>query len=526
MEVIKLVYDKYVEIPRVFKLLAILLLFISLLFLPNRLFYRIFEMGLLIFLVGETKDVLRGSLIEYILLSTLEVGKNFSTQIVSYLISYRNFQYYRSYDAAFVFLDSDILLIFILAWLLYQFIFAKKQKAQFHAFSFDIWILIFYTIISISTLASVNFYNSVLGFVQITRGLIIYFVFRTLSLDYIVKKSGIIFSIILLSQSLLGIVQYIRKVPVGFIFEIGKYLNPQGINQQEGLYSFMRATGTFTEPNLYGLILNMLIPFALINYFFAKNLSTKTYYGLTFLSATAAVLVSFSRMSWFLYCFNLWMIYRLYKTQFKDTLRQTKAFVMSTKRYQIYVGGFVAFVLYFVISQVLPRSANITTSVFEKWGSFNARLYLIKESLTMISSYPFLGVGLFNFVPVMVKMTSVPANEIYISSVHNIYFLIASEVGLPALIVFLLLFRLAGFIYLNKRRVLTPKKRPIYDCLALSLLSFMFAGLFLSYFYAGIQFVFLMLLLGIFINISRENSAIISYAPKNSLRHHSPSLSS
>lgn len=70
--------------------------------------------------------------------------------------------------------------------------------------------------------------------------------------------------------------------------------------------------------------------------------------------------------------------------------------------------------------------------------SVNQRLVLAQEALAMVVSHPILGVGLTGFIPSLVngegptKLSSLPA--LYYQPVHNLYLLVATEVGVAAAI--------------------------------------------------------------------------------------------
>ena len=499
---------KFLKIPRFFRILILLFSFLSLFILPNRYFYRIFEIILFIFLVTETKDTLKGGIFTYILLSAIEVGKNFPSVIVSIPINFSLFFYLRNYTAAFVLLDSDILLLFIIYLIIRKIIEGTFLKKSFKPFNFDIYYLLFILILFVSTLFSQNPGNSFIGFLLVFRGLIIFILFRFINLKIIKKNLFLLFTGILLFQSILGILQYIKKAPIGFIFEIGRYLYASGINQQEGLYTFFRPTGTFTEPNLYALILNMLIPFVLISFLKIKNESSKVFFGLTFFTGSIAIFLSFSRMGWFIYFLNLIIIFFIYKNNFINEYITFKSVLKEYKRARIYLILFLSVFMVFFITSAVPRIINLNISIFEKWGSFNSRLFLVNESFKIININPLLGVGFFNFVPNMVALTDTPLNEIYLSSVNNIYLLVATEAGLPALFIFLLFIRslfAKGLLIRktmgNRSNIRMTENKDLLYSFLISIFSFFFGGMFLSYFYAGIQYVFLNIILGLYANL-------------------------
>ncbi|HJZ05026.1 hypothetical protein A2634_05540 [Candidatus Amesbacteria bacterium RIFCSPHIGHO2_01_FULL_48_32] len=67
-------------------------------------------------------------------------------------------------------------------------------------------------------------------------------------------------------------------------------------------------------------------------------------------------------------------------------------------------------------------------------SSLSERLFLIGKSITLIKNHPVLGVGLGNFIPSPYHLFAMPYS-LSSQPVHNIYLLLASELGLPALLV-------------------------------------------------------------------------------------------
>lgn len=75
------------------------------------------------------------------------------------------------------------------------------------------------------------------------------------------------------------------------------------------------------------------------------------------------------------------------------------------------------------------------------------RLELINASWQMIKKHFFLGVGLNNFIPNLVKVSNTFVNSWELQPVHNIFLLIFSEVGLMGLSFFLVLLSSLTFNY-------------------------------------------------------------------------------
>lgn len=73
-------------------------------------------------------------------------------------------------------------------------------------------------------------------------------------------------------------------------------------------------------------------------------------------------------------------------------------------------------------------------------GNLDVRFELNEIAVRMISSKPVFGVGVSNFLPVMERYDPEGVAEYFPATVHNLYLLEASEAGLPALALLLLIF--------------------------------------------------------------------------------------
>ena len=80
---------------------------------------------------------------------------------------------------------------------------------------------------------------------------------------------------------------------------------------------------------------------------------------------------------------------------------------------------------------LLFSSIYFLVSITGSIESLPGRFSLIHNSLVLVQKYPILGVGLGNFIPATMNHELITNNYLY-QPVHNIYLLIASELGLPA----------------------------------------------------------------------------------------------
>ena len=66
-------------------------------------------------------------------------------------------------------------------------------------------------------------------------------------------------------------------------------------------------------------------------------------------------------------------------------------------------------------------------------SSFSERVFLVQKSLTLIKNHPLTGVGLGNFIPSPYSLFPTPYSLTF-QPVHNIFLLLASELGIPAIL--------------------------------------------------------------------------------------------
>jgi len=196
----------------------------------------------------------------------------------------------------------------------------------------------------------------------------------------------------------------------------------------------LRAYGTFPHPNVLGGVLSILLIWFL---------SVKRWKS--FFLGLGGVLVSFSRVALLsllggLACLSLW----------------AKRFSFVIFDYQSLISSF---------------------SVSRRWE-------LLRSSWEMFKSSPLLGTGLGHFT-INLPDFGIPSGlTLFIQPVHNIFALIASESGIFALFIFLLILVMALRETIRRKRFI----------LTISLLQLIFLGLFDHYLYTLPQGLFILLL--------------------------------
>ncbi len=132
--------------------------------------------------------------------------------------------------------------------------------------------------------------------------------------------------------------------------------------------------------------------------------------------------------------------------------------------------------------------------------ALNLRYFYNQEALIMIKQNPVLGVGLGNFVPTLSGLYGNLQAWVW-QPAHNIYLLIASETGLPALLAFLV------FLFLTIKSVWSQRSNPLITY-HLSLITFLLVIGFFDHFLWDLQQgqILFWLMLGLLASFSPRSS--------------------
>jgi O-antigen ligase len=228
-------------------------------------------------------------------------------------------------------------------------------------------------------------------------------------------------------QGLICLYQYVSQ-DVGYIFGdlfgTQQLYSEEGLKRLGGLFSayesgptLKRSSGTVGPINSEALYFEYLLPIALI-----FGLAAKRFWGRSFNLAilalgVAGLLVTFSRGG------LLGLLAGVLAVLF---LARSHRFI-STRTFALFlVSGLLA------ITVALPMLYGYLMSRPE---AATARIHLLKVGLDMIRTHPILGVGLNNHLVVSPQFD--PDSYLLAMPTHNHYLLVASEIGIPGLLLFL-----------------------------------------------------------------------------------------
>jgi len=224
---------------------------------------------------------------------------------------------------------------------------------------------------------------------------------------------------------------------------------------------FVRSYGTFPHPNVLGGYLALFLPWLLAE-ILRRNKSSwrRCYYTLVFTLGVSALFFSFGRVAWVtallgLFCILLFCLSRNSSLRLK---KRQSSLVIPLIIISLTFGGM--YIKRGGISQTL---------------SWILRYELLRISLRMIIENPLFGVGLNNFIVRMMAYGHLPVTYQFLQPVHNIFFLIASELGIVGIFIFgVLLF------YTFKKVILSRNKTLVFYMLV-SLVQLVVLGMFDHY---------------------------------------------
>lgn len=315
------------------------------------------------------------------------------------------------------FYDFPLLMLYLF-WIPQVFI---TKIAKIHFSKLDFCML---SLIGMSFLSMYNATDKQLCLYAISRLIVMYFIFFYMA-NAITSKRDLKFIIVpiligLFLESLLGIFQYCR----GQAFGLGL------IGEMQELVTFRtisRVGGTFGHPNAFARYLGFLVPLAISLQFAPIKRRYKIFCGLTALTAISALIITLSRAAWGGFIISMFILLFLGFKARLFSLRKAVSIVV--------VGVILLTIVIFVF-----RGVIFTRLFSDDYGAAWSRMPLMKVALNIIKTHPFLGMGINNYAEVMQRYDNTIEGisfKMPYDTVHNSYLLIASEIGIMGLLLFL-----------------------------------------------------------------------------------------
>lgn len=217
------------------------------------------------------------------------------------------------------------------------------------------------------------------------------------------------------SESLLGIYQHINGGTLG--------LGLLGENAEMMAFaSFSRVGGTLGHPNRLAMYLAMALPVALAAVVFGRNRWLRLGAGVAFVVGVTALILTLSRAGWLGLMVSVSVVLGLY-------------FVKSERKTQVVKVTLLCAVLVAVAAGFFWETIESRLTLDDA-GSAESRLIVAEIALDVIREHPFLGGGLGNYV-LYLPVYVVPHTLFQeVAKVHNLYLLLAAEMGVFAVVMF------------------------------------------------------------------------------------------
>lgn len=268
-----------------------------------------------------------------------------------------------------------------------------------------------------------------------------------------------------LLQSLIALAQFFKQASLGLRFLTESPLSPDlaGVakivvdNQK-----IIRAYGTTPHPNILAAVL--LVAIFGVCFLFLKQAKPGIVLRLVLILLIVALFFTFSRtaMAVGLFFGALWLITEWRRGHYRPQIRQFSLVVT------VVLVCLVIFGWSFLVARYAPENINGGQAV-------DLRIFLNQVAVKFIGQHPLLGVGPGNFVAVMKE--TIKLDDWLYQPVHNIYLLAAAELGLPALLAFLV------FLFLTVKNAGRSQEKPAVIDLLLLFLGFLVWGFFDHFFW-------------------------------------------
>ena len=278
---------------------------------------------------------------------------------------------------------------------------------------------------------------------------LILYLARTVREKFQLEHIALLFSCSALFESLLAISQYIHQGSLNGIFyffgeRMFSGVTPGIANASIAGDLILRPYGTFPHPNV--LAGYLLISLLFVWFFLRKSVSNwlQLLSAVSLIVISIALLLTLSRIA-----IAIWVVFVivLLLKHMNLKLRNTKQKVIAGLLLIVALG----IVFMSPISHELVARFSQTSFTEE---SFTERTVLTSAAFTLFQQHPLLGVGLDNFLPSLAPLqTPMPLN-LYLQPVHNIFLLVATELGFIGFFLFLeLLFASAQEILHKQKEV-------------------------------------------------------------------------
>ena len=351
-----------------------------------------------------------------------------------------------SFHKKIAFFPAQLILIALLCICLHQF---RKQWFEFFwtGPSKYLSLLALAAFVSIVTSSGYNYpliYTRFFAFcLSLTLFPLLCRFFNSETLASFLKKMAFGFFILSFFECAIALLQYFSQGPIGLKFlgegnaqharffmpdEYGRWIfDPLFSIHRESIH-FFRSVGTFAHPNIFGAFLFITLLFTLYLYFNTSKRHWILFLGLFLQILTLTLTFSRAAILSFFLCTLFWFALQWSTVDKRPALKQLSLMVIGSS----------ALCLTLFYPQLRHRGGIINYNHLVKKADAE-RLSYQRVAWEMVQEHPFFGVGFDQFE--LEAPRYFQAGKVLPFKVHNIYFLVAAEIGLfGALFFFLFLF--------------------------------------------------------------------------------------
>lgn len=244
-------------------------------------------------------------------------------------------------------------------------------------------------------------------------------------------------SVAVLFESVLVVVQNVRGAPLGLIVESFPQYIPVDVSTDA--QHLLRLGGTFDHANSMAHFL-LFFGLCITPGLFAADTLLRRITALAVSGGIIALLLSLSRSAWAsVFMGVVVLVFLLRKYDFRAT-------IYSDVRVFVACAALVLFILAYQL--VIPRLMR-TSRTFEKYGSGEMRLSLLREGIPVMLKHPWFGVGMGMDVYVSyrrAKLTGIPIPSYFPEPVQNGFLQLLMQTGITGLAAYLAALSALGFV--------------------------------------------------------------------------------
>lgn len=409
-----------------------LIFYLLLYFNPNNKTLVLFFFLYLLVLYILTKDFKKSLLLAYLASWPFKVGKTYEIELVS---AWQLDLPWRPYGIAnFIVISvQEIFIVLMLILLVRDFFLGKRKVFRFDIFSLCLFFY-FASLVIASVLGSIRPEISLIHSLYLLGPLILYLFIRDLLIGKrnIIILSLAIFSSMVILETSLATLQFIKQNTIGVSIEISQEFLPLSVGIEEEAFLFRPLT-TFNHANE---LAQFLLPYLFIflpSLFFGLKKVPRIFL-FSFVAGFWTLLLTLSRSAWLSFFVSILVFLFILERRWQLRLRLRKEVLR-------FLALSLPFILPVFIGYLLPRFIN-SFYAFEIYGGGYTRIELIKESLETIRQFPLFGVGLgmdvfYTYQQSLVRTITPTVFSYFPEAVHNGYLYLLSQVGIIAFLIFL-----------------------------------------------------------------------------------------